>query len=260
VVVVEGHPPLKIHVDLEDGTGVLTKGYQANNQTAAGQVPDPSTDSLRANSGYDCVSATIYKAEQTIEAEDVETIVGDSGKAIVATVTGVFGETEGVGALSFEVTEGADVVSVDAETGALTLLKPGTATVRVTAAEADNYARAIKDVKVTVLEKQPTDPTDPTDPKDPTDPTEPLATVSISFKANGGTGEMPALTVAAGSSTKLPANEFNREGYEFARWNTKADGTGDSGQGTSEIPERVISGVFVWDATSEVVSQTLAPG
>ncbi|MDO4961370.1 MAG: InlB B-repeat-containing protein [Eubacteriales bacterium] len=48
----------------------------------------------------------------------------------------------------------------------------------------------------------------------------------ISFKANGGTGTMPAVSIALGNGNVLPANKLTKTGYTFTGWNTKADGTG----------------------------------
>ncbi len=97
-----------------------------------------------------CMEASIGKASQTVEASDVEGAEGEAGKAVTATVTGVDGTVSGVGALSFAVASGSDVVSVDPSTGALTLLSEGSATVSVTAAETGNYNAATKAVAVTV--------------------------------------------------------------------------------------------------------------
>jgi uncharacterized repeat protein (TIGR02543 family) len=49
---------------------------------------------------------------------------------------------------------------------------------------------------------------------------------AVAFDANGGSGSMDSASVLEGSSLAVPANAFTRTGYSFARWNTKADGTG----------------------------------
>ena len=51
-----------------------------------------------------------------------------------------------------------------------------------------------------------------------------LATETVTFNSNGGSGTMAAQT--ASSATSLRTNSFSRSGYEFAGWNTLADGTG----------------------------------
>ena len=89
------------------------------------------------------------KAAQTITASDVTATYGDTGKSISASVTD---PATGGGAISYAVKSG-DAVTVDAATGALTIVKAGTATVTVTAAETDAYAAATKDVTVTVQPK-----------------------------------------------------------------------------------------------------------
>ncbi len=53
-----------------------------------------------------------------------------------------------------------------------------------------------------------------------------LATsIDVSFDANGGTGNMAGLD-GANLTTTLSSNSFTRAGYEFAGWNTAADGSG----------------------------------
>ena len=63
----------------------------------------------------------------------------------------------------------------------------------------------------------------------------------ISFDANGGTGEMQdqeaTITNSQVVSANLTKNTFKREGYKFAGWNTKADGSGDAYADQAGIPE-----------------------
>ena len=49
---------------------------------------------------------------------------------------------------------------------------------------------------------------------------------TITFKANGGTGDDCTQTVTCGTTVNLNGNTFTREGYAFKGWNTKADGSG----------------------------------
>jgi uncharacterized repeat protein (TIGR02543 family) len=49
---------------------------------------------------------------------------------------------------------------------------------------------------------------------------------TVTFNANGGTGEMEAQPVTMGGEATLPKNGFTRTGYTFVGWNTKADGSG----------------------------------
>lgn len=53
-------------------------------------------------------------------------------------------------------------------------------------------------------------------------------TYSISYNANDGTGSMSNQTMTYGTAANLTANSFTRTGYEFAGWNTAADGSGTS--------------------------------
>ncbi len=117
-----------------------------------------SGDDLHKDIEPECVDVTIAKAVQKITGDEaVSGKVGESGKVIEASVTGVGGTSEGVGALSFEVTEGSDAVSVDAKTGTLIFKASGTATVKVKAAATGNYNGAEILVIVTVTENQETE-------------------------------------------------------------------------------------------------------
>ena len=55
---------------------------------------------------------------------------------------------------------------------------------------------------------------------------EPTPQFTVNFDSNGGIGEMTGQTVNENESTELKANTFTKDGYVFARWNTKADGSG----------------------------------
>ena len=68
-------------------------------------------------------------------------------------------------------------------------------------------------------------------PDDPVTPTQ----ATVTFDANGGTGAMDALPVTVGETVKLTANAFTRDGYTFAGWNTKADGTGTAYADLAEV-------------------------
>lgn len=50
--------------------------------------------------------------------------------------------------------------------------------------------------------------------------------ITLTFKANGGTGNDCTQTVTYGTTVYLNANTFTREGYAFKGWNTKPDGSG----------------------------------
>ena len=96
---------------------------------------------------YETGTLTISNKQiQTITAEDVTVIYGDKDKKITATTTGD-------GKLSYAVKSG-DAVTVDKDTGALTIVEAGNAVITVTASETDTYAQATKDVTVTVAEEE----------------------------------------------------------------------------------------------------------
>jgi uncharacterized repeat protein (TIGR02543 family) len=49
---------------------------------------------------------------------------------------------------------------------------------------------------------------------------------TVAFDANGGTGSMQGQAMTYGTPAALSANAYSRDGYAFAGWNTKADGSG----------------------------------
>jgi len=51
-------------------------------------------------------------------------------------------------------------------------------------------------------------------------------TFTITFNANGGSGEIKAQSAESGNEITLTSNAFTREGYTFSGWNTAADGKG----------------------------------
>ncbi len=54
--------------------------------------------------------------------------------------------------------------------------------------------------------------------------TNPKATYTITFDANGGSGEMKPQTDESGSEVTLAANAFTRDGFTFSGWATSDDG------------------------------------
>ena len=58
---------------------------------------------------------------------------------------------------------------------------------------------------------------------------------TVTFAANGGSGEMADQTLAAETPTALTANAFTRNGYTFTGWNTEADGSGTAYSNGQEI-------------------------
>ncbi len=57
--------------------------------------------------------------------------------------------------------------------------------------------------------------------------TNPKATYTITFDANGGSGEMKPQTDESGSEITLTANAFTRDGFTFSGWATSAKGNID---------------------------------
>ena len=50
---------------------------------------------------------------------------------------------------------------------------------------------------------------------------------TVTFDANGGTGEMPQQEFAYGEEQNLSENRYTRDHYTFRWWNTAKDGTGE---------------------------------
>ena len=62
-----------------------------------------------------------------------------------------------------------------------------------------------------------------------------LNTYTVSFKVNGGIGEMENLVITHGEAQNLTANTYTRAGYTFSGWNTKPDGTGTDYEDEQEV-------------------------
>lgn len=60
---------------------------------------------------------------------------------------------------------------------------------------------------------------------------------TIAFNGNGGTGTMDPMTFDFNESKKLTANDYQREGYTFAGWNTGANGSGTDYTDGEEVSE-----------------------
>ena len=125
----------------------LTSG--ANTGSVTVNVTVAEDDNYNASAAMPIKVTITSKDTQTITADDVTVAYGDTGKKIEAS-------TSGDGALSYEVKEGGEYIDVDKSTGMLTVKKPGSAIVTVTAAETSSYAEAAKDVNVTATKAEPT--------------------------------------------------------------------------------------------------------
>ena len=74
-------------------------------------------------------------------------------------------------------------------------------------------------------------------------------TFTITFDANGGTGEMKALTVKSGKSAELPANTFTKEGYDFSGWvKNKTSTAADYADKASIEPKESMTLYALWNA------------
>lgn len=92
------------------------------------------------------VTVTVQgKETQTVTAKDLNVTYGDAGVKLNASALDN-------AKLTYQVTEGADVVAVDAN-GNVTLRKSGTAKIQITAAETEDYGTANTTVTVTVAKR-----------------------------------------------------------------------------------------------------------
>jgi uncharacterized repeat protein (TIGR02543 family) len=82
------------------------------------------------------------------------------------------------------------------------------------------------------------------------------ATNIVSFNANGGDGGMDNLELNTQASTNLPANSFQRAGYNFSGWNTSPTGGGTAyaNQGSFTMPPDSVILYAQWTALSYSVS------
>lgn len=123
-----------------DSSGVLTSGDSTGSVIVNVTVSED--DNYNASAALPITVTINEKNTQTITASDVTAIYGETGKSVSAS-------TDGDGTLSYAVASG-DAVTVDAASGALTIVKAGTAVIAVTAGETQTYLQAEKDVTVTI--------------------------------------------------------------------------------------------------------------
>ena len=83
---------------------------------------------------------------------------------------------------------------------------------------------------------------------------------TVTFDANGGEGNMPALPVAKGRSAALPANTFTREGYAFAGWATSANGEAAYAGGATVAPTADMTLYAVWTPVPYSITYELDGG
>ena len=90
---------------------------------------------------------------------------------------------------------------------------------------------------------------------------------SITYDPNGGQGEeIPETVCVMGEKYKLPQCTYEREGYVFKEWNTKADGTGTAYKAEAEVSDltnvdgAVINLYAIWDKNEYKISYYLNGG
>ena len=108
-------------------------------------IGDAANNYKLTNGAYTAVSAAkINKAANTISSSDVTVVYGDAVKKIPV--------SNAIGDVTYDVTNGSDVVSVD-ENGKLTILKAGKAEIKISAAGNANYEAGNAVIAVTVAKK-----------------------------------------------------------------------------------------------------------
>lgn len=130
---------------LEDTTLVVELN---NNEALVGKYVKITLPVASTNYNPFTITVTVTvqtKAQQVITASDLNVTYGDAGVKLNASALDN-------AQLTYQVTEGADVVAVDAN-GNVTLLKSGTAKIKITAAETEDYGTANTTVTVTVAKR-----------------------------------------------------------------------------------------------------------
>lgn len=136
-----------------DGTPSVT-GTTLNYKIKADATPDQmGTITLAVESqNYETYNITVTvtvldKIAQTIEAANVTMIYGDTASGYVTNLSSL------KGAVSYTLSNGRDVISVDSSTGRITALKPGEALISIYAAGDENTKDANKVITVTVTKR-----------------------------------------------------------------------------------------------------------
>ena len=112
------------------------------NSTATVKIPVTSTN--YKDFDLEVTLTVLAKTAQTLSATPIAMTYGDAAKKIEV--------SNAVGSLSYEVTDGADVISVDTN-GNVTAIKSGTATITITAAETSTHASGSTRVTVTIAKR-----------------------------------------------------------------------------------------------------------
>lgn len=85
---------------------------------------------------------------QSIKASGITAVYGDTDKAVEAELT------RGDGELSYFVSSGTDIISIDEHTGALTILGAGAATVAITASATEDFDETTKMIPIRIYKKE----------------------------------------------------------------------------------------------------------
>ena len=80
---------------------------------------------------------------------------------------------------------------------------------------------------------------------------------TVNFDANGGTGSMDPQRITKQTATALSENTFTRDGYIFAGWNTKADGTGTAFTDKQSVTDLTSSSITLYAMWDEVPAFTV---
>ena len=83
-------------------------------------------------------------------------------------------------------------------------------------------------------------------------------TFTVTFNANGGSGEMKALTAEEGTEITLTANAFTRDGYTFSGWATSASGNIVHTDGAKIKPTANITLYAQWTEIGKVEKVTFS--
>ena len=136
-----------------DGTPSVT-GTTLNYKIAANAKPGQTgtltlaVESQNYNNYNITITVTVLdKTPQTIEAANVTMIYGDTASGYVTNLSSL------KGAVSYTLSNGRDVISVDSSTGRITALKPGEALISIYAAGDENTKDANKVITVTVTKR-----------------------------------------------------------------------------------------------------------
>ena len=84
---------------------------------------------------------------------------------------------------------------------------------------------------------------------------------TLTYNANGGSGEMKSMTGNKGSEITLAANVFTKNGYTFTEWNTKADGKGEKFADKEKIKLTANTTLYAqWNASDYKITYNLDGG